>query len=332
MKKIICRADGNTVTGLGHLYRLFALYEIYKDVYDVIFVTKSNSTLSVIPKDYNVKLIPCEIELSEEPDWLSKTFSSENDIIIADGYQFVSSYQKKIKKSGFYLIYIDDLTKEHMYADVVINHSTSVSKNSFNSELDTTFALGTKYAILRPSFLKQAQTKRSIKTIDKVFVCFGGADSLNLSLITVKALLKFSEFNEIHVVLGGAYTHTEILQLCKVNSTKLFLHRNLSETALLKVMTQCNFAIAPASTICYELCCVKMPILSGYFVDNQELIYEGFSNEGAIYAGGNFQKYSTQDFEKQIAQILEMDTYDAYLTNQSRLFDDEIKSRFLKLI
>ena len=48
MKKIICRADGNANTGLGHLYRLFALYEIYKDYYEVIFVTKSSSTLKVI--------------------------------------------------------------------------------------------------------------------------------------------------------------------------------------------------------------------------------------------------------------------------------------------
>lgn len=33
--KIIFRADGNSNIGLGHLFRLFALVEIYKDVYEI---------------------------------------------------------------------------------------------------------------------------------------------------------------------------------------------------------------------------------------------------------------------------------------------------------
>lgn len=332
MKRIICRADGNANTGLGHLYRLFALYEIYKDYYNVVFVTKADTTLEVIPEHYNKEIIPQNISTLEEPDWLSKMFFSENDIIIADGYQFVSSYQKRIKEFGFYLIYIDDLTKEYMYADVVINHSPYVLESNYKSELYTTFALGTQYAILRPCFLKETQIKRNIEKINRAFVCFGGADSLNLSLTAVTALLKFKEFNEIHVVLGGAYKHNEIVELSKQHFTKLFLHKNLSEEKLLQTMKLCNFAIAPASTICYELCCVKMPILSGYFVDNQKFIYKGFSKEGAIYAGGDFLNYSVKEFENQIINILETNDYNPYTINQSRLFDNEIKSRFLKLI
>ena len=332
MKRIICRADGNTNTGLGHLYRLFALYEIYKDVYEVVFVTRADTTLKAIPNHYNTKIIPQEIGLLEEPNWLNKSFSSVNDVIIADGYQFISAYQKKIKEFGFYLIYIDDLAQEEMFADIIINHSPYVSEVNFSSEPETKFALGTQYAILRPSFLKEAQERRTIEKIDKAFVCFGGADSLNLSLVAVKALLSFTEFNEIHVVLGGAYKHTEILELSKKHANKLFLHKNLNEESLLKIMKQCNFAIAPSSTICYELCCVKMPILSGYFVDNQELIYKGFSRENAIFTGEDFKGFSSDDFSKLIRKILAIESYEPYLTNQSRLFDSEIKSRFLKLI
>ena len=332
MRRVIFRADGNANTGLGHLYRLFALYEIYKDLYEVVFVTRANSTLEVIPDHYNKKIIPQEIEVLEEPNWLNNEFSSRNDVIIADGYQFVSSYQKKIKELGFYLLYIDDLAKEKMFADIVINHSPFVSKVDFNYKSETKLALGTKYAVLRPSFLNEAQDKRYIEKIDKAFVCFGGADSLNLSLTAVKSLLSFTEFNEIHIVLGGAYKHTEIFELNRKYPDKLFLHKNLSEANLLKVMKQCNFAIAPASTICYELCCVKMPILSGYFVDNQELIYKGFSRENAIFKGGDFNGFSCKDFSTLIKEILAIENYEPYLTNQSRLFDSQIKSRFLKLI
>ena len=56
-------------------------------------------------------------------------------------------------------------------------------------------------------------------------------------------------------------------------------------------MQKCNFAVAPASTILYELLCVKMPIFSGFYVDNQELIYKGFLNKEVIYKGENMKDY-----------------------------------------
>ena len=71
-KKILFRADGNNNIGLGHLYRLFALAEIYKSNYDVIFLTKEDSTLQVIPEGYIVKKIPINITINEEPIWLKK--------------------------------------------------------------------------------------------------------------------------------------------------------------------------------------------------------------------------------------------------------------------
>ena len=61
--RIICRADGNANTGLGHLYRMFALYEMYKGAYEMVFVTKADSSAQVIPSTYNVKIIPNEINL-----------------------------------------------------------------------------------------------------------------------------------------------------------------------------------------------------------------------------------------------------------------------------
>ena len=122
-KKIIFRADGNATTGLGHLYRLFALVEMYKKDYDFVFITKKTSILNIIPSAYKTKLIPESISIEQEPGWLVSLFNYNEYIIIADGYQFISTYQRQIKEKGFKLIYIDALAKEQMFADVVINHS-----------------------------------------------------------------------------------------------------------------------------------------------------------------------------------------------------------------
>ena len=112
-KKLIFRADGNSDTGLGHLYRLFALVEMLKDDYSFTFVSSNSSTISVIPKSYSIELIPKKISINDEPIWIANKFNPKEYIIIADGYHFISSYQKHLKSLGFSLIYIDDLYKEY---------------------------------------------------------------------------------------------------------------------------------------------------------------------------------------------------------------------------
>jgi len=331
-KKIVFRADGSSTTGLGHLYRLFSLVEIVKHSIDFVFLTHETSTESVIPEGYNTAIIPNAITIENEPTWLAHNFSSENHIIIADGYQFIASYQKAIKEVGYHLIYIDDLAQEHMYADVVINHSPYIQEKHYTKESYTKLALGTKYALLRPLFLEEAEKIKIIKAIDTAFVCFGGADPINLTLKAVNGLLQIKSFKNIHIVLGGAYKHLEIFDLEVKHSHKIKTYKNLSEEELIKVMQQCNFAIAPASTILYELSCVKMPILSGYYVDNQELIYKGFLDSKAIYKGENMKNHQASDFKDRIELILKQHQFNQQIEAQKALFDAKIASRHLNLI
>lgn len=331
-KKIIFRADGNATTGLGHLYRLFSLVEIVKDNFDFVFLTHKTSIGSVIPAAYNKVMIPQNISIENEPEWIATQFSPKNYIIIADGYQFITSYQKQIKQKGFSLIYIDDLAKEHMYADVVINHSPYIQEAHYKKEAYTKLALGTKYALLRPLFLEAAKQERKIHTVDSAFICFGGSDPFNLSLKAAEALLQTPNFKKIHVVLGGAYKHKEIFKLEENYPKTIKTYRNLSEIDLIKTMKQCSFAIAPASTILFELSCVKMPIFSGFFIDNQELIYKGFLNNQAIYKGGNMKDYQVLDFVNHIETILKEQKFDYQIKAQKALFDNKIASRHLNLI
>ena len=97
-------------------------------------------------------------------------------------------------------------------------------------------------------------------------------------------------------------------------------------------MKLCNFAIAPASTILYEICCVKTPVLSGFYVDNQELIYKGFLNENIIYDGGDFSNYESLDFYSIIKNKVLGSDYNTYLSQQEVLFDNKIGERHINLI
>ena len=329
-KKILCRADGNSSTGLGHLYRMFALYEVYKDHFDVTYITREDSTLGVIPEEYNQVVIPKEITIEEEPFWLAQQYNTKHTVVIADGYQFVSNYQKAIKQQGFDLIIVDDLTTEYMYADIVVNHSPHCTPKDFNAEKYTQFALGTDYAMLRPAFNNAAKSTRQIEQIENVFICFGGSDMYNLSLRAAKAMLNIEAVKEIHVVLGGAYEHEEIFELQKA-CNHLNLYQNLDELTLYELMNSCQLAIAPSSTILYELCSVKMPVLSGFYVENQRNIYKALSHKDIVIGGGDFSEYTSEDFEKHINTILKDKAIAPYLERQQEFFDGKNTVRFLAL-
>jgi len=332
-KKIIFRADGNSKTGLGHLYRLFALVAMYRANYNFIFVTKEDSVLMVIPRDYPIKIIPLNISLEQEAKWLSEQFRAEDHIVIADGYSFISSYQKALKDQGFFLMYIDDLTKEYMHADIVVNHSLNVIESDFKSQSYTKFALGANYAMLRPSFLNEAKIESRLDEINTAFVCFGGADPYDLSLKATQALLGFSEFVEINIILGGAYKHEDIFVLAKQNKN-IKLHSNLDEKSLCDLMKKCNLAIAPCSTISYELCCVGINLIAGYFVENQLNIYKGFKNHNILFDGTNFEYNDSSDFKELIQEVVKSADSRKLekINNQYKLFNKNQKDAFLVLI
>ncbi|WBX74532.1 UDP-2,4-diacetamido-2,4,6-trideoxy-beta-L-altropyranose hydrolase [Tenacibaculum pacificus] len=330
-KKLLFRADGNSTIGLGHLYRLFALVELYKKNNDFVFITRNDSTLKVIPNNYFIDTVPKTIDLINEPEWFATNYKANEYIIIIDGYQFTADYQKKIKQLGYTLIYIDDIITDNQYADIVINHAEGLHKNNYSTEYYTQLALGTQYAILRPSFLEAIKNKRTIKNIDTAFVCFGGADMYDLSYKATKALLHFSKFKEIHILLGGAYKHKFIFELQDKNSN-IHIYQNLREKEIVSIMQLCNFAIAPASTTLYELCAIQMPILSGYFVKNQLNIYNSFLKKGAIYGCNNFSEYTISNFIDSIQEVINLKEYHLRLKSQQQLFDNKINNRFFELL
>lgn len=328
---MIFRADGNSQTGLGHLYRAFALVEIYKEYYDCIFVTRSDTSDHVIPESYDLVTIPETISLTEEPLWLVQNFGTDNNWLLTDGYQFNSQYQKTIKQLNFRLICVDDLCNEKMYADIVINHAPGVKASDYSATENTRFALGTKYAILRPLFLKAAATMREVKAIENVFICFGGADMFDLTLKAAKACLHNHIIKKVNVVTGAAYRHTELALLAK-SEPRLVIYKNLNEQKIIEVMNGCDLAIAPASNILYEICAVKMPVISGYYVDNQKNIYEGAVKKKIVFDAGNLEHYSVDDFEGQVARLMKENNTQKYIAAQAELFDGQIKNRFLDLL
>ncbi len=326
-KKVVIRVDGNTKIGLGHIYRGIALADILKDNYIVEFVTRKNSTISPIQDlEFNYKFIPDEVKFYKESNWFKENYSIDT-IIVLDGYDFDELYQQKIKNLNYRLVYIDDFAKGKQRADLVINHSPGVVESDYKKEKYTDLALGLKYALLRKSFIEFDRTKIPVKNkVNTVFISFGGADSNDFSFLTVKEVMDLESIRNINVVLGAANKNSNIF---KLESSKLKIHKNLSEQDIFKLMREADLAIVPSSTTSIELASLGIPMILGYFVDNQKGIYDGFLYKKAVIPIDSFNKYN---FKNIITEIEKLDNKYTLLNIQNNLlamFKGNIKANII---
>ena len=302
-RKILLRANGSAKTGLGHFYRIFALYSMFKSDSESVLVTAADSWTNAIPQELNYCLLPENISIEQEIHWISKKYPSSDYLFFADGYQFDEAYQFLVKKEGYKLLYIDDLMAWPMHADWVINHA--LSANSFAYSVDSTSRVvaGTAYAILRPAFQKASQLPVVARESGIYFVCFGGADPMDLSVKATQALLTFPSVKKVHVVIGAAYIHQTLSEIEKVDS-RVEVHRNVDEALMAELMLTSTFGIVSASTTLYEACACRLPVLCGYYVDNQVGIYNGALRRGFIYPAGDMRAFTVNKFHAILIQAL----------------------------
>lgn len=331
---MILRSDGNGKIGYGHLSRLNAFAEILKDNYETTFLTKEDSNLSIINPNLKVELLSKKFNMEEEVQWMSEKYNNKEYLIIADGYQFTSNYQKSIKKKGFKLIFVDDMISDYMYADCVINHAIGVDIEKYIGEEYVNYLLGPKYSLLRSSFLKLSKSIREKEIFFKTaFVSFGGTDSSILIRNAVNALLKFNNFKIINVIVGRSFNDIELRKFLENNKRIEFL-MDIDEKAISEIMEKTDFAIVPSSTISYELASSRCIIASGYTTQNQFHIYEGLRKKNVIYEMGDLLKFQEKDFCFQIERVLSAPISDLKekITNQINLFDGLQSERLIKIV
>lgn len=277
------RADGNEQIGLGHLVRCSALAHMLKNDFTIIFFCRSIP--KSLEKEFN-KLGFKVKHLNDEKDFL--TSISDGRIVVLDGYNFNTDYQKRVRETGCKLVCIDDLHDREFVADLIINHTPGITPKDYQAQPYTCFALGPEYALLRPSFLEQAKKVRKIKKIETLLISFGGADPKGLTKKTLRVALEFNTFKKIIVVTGAAYeANNDFMQL--LSADQRIEHRHaLTEEQMLETMLEADLAILPASGILLEALATGCMVISGRYVENQKLVYENYKNAGLFIDADKF--------------------------------------------
>ena len=170
-KKIIFRADGHKMLGMGHIYHCMTLaYNLTG--HEIMFVSNENG-IEGIEKLKNSFLPLKTIKNDDEFFELLQEYKA--DIVVNDCLDTTVEYIKRLKTLTERVVTIEDIGEGARYADMVINALYEEPETNQGNVFS-----GEKYVCLRDEFIL-ASPKEFSKEVRNITVLFGGTDPSNLT-------------------------------------------------------------------------------------------------------------------------------------------------------
>lgn len=321
-KRILLRADGNSLIGLGHIYRLLALSDILKDKFEILFVTVVSDNNVFYEINNHIKCL-----LLENDDKFYNLIN-KSDIVVLDGYQFDTVYQKKCKEKCYKVISIDDIHSYPFVSDIIINPAENINLSIYSTEKYTKIFNGTRYSLLRPVFILEALKKRIVTSTDTLLISFGGSDNDNNTIKLLKEIIGFKIFSKINVIIGISNIHkNEIYNFANNNKQTIFVYQGLNQFELINVMQESDIALVQPSTISYEIGCVGLPMLLYKTDSNQDKILSFLIKENL----GIQINQNLSNLKDCILSLKDLYYSNKIVSNQKKFFDGSSSNNLFNL-
>ena len=107
--------------------------------------------------------------------------------VVVDSYRIRADGLTRLRESGVVVVAIDDLAREPLPAQIVVNGGAQARSLNYESILgDTRFLLGPAFALLRPEFWRPAR-RQVAAAVDRVMVTMGGSDPDGATLAVLES-------------------------------------------------------------------------------------------------------------------------------------------------
>lgn len=327
---IVFRADGSTEIGLGHITRSLALADMLRSEFEISVAIKAPGpevVKLILPVTKNIIPIKSTSWVDDARELASHI--THDDIVVLDGYGFDMAYQQVIKQKAKKLVVIDDLHKGHYTADVIINQSSSVTRESYLCETYTKVFTGMDYALLRSPFLEAALQQRKIERADTWLISMGGADITNITTKAVKAVMLGNKPKAIHVIVGSVNPHKKEIArfIYEYGKGILHYHEGLTAGDMCALMSQCHIALCPASSLSIEACAVGIGLGVGITATNQQGILHTLEKSKTILNFGDLNALSVEEMALKLQQLANVDIINIQVMNQRKLIDGRSPER-----
>lgn len=288
------RIDANKSIGYGHFFRTLVLAEklkLFKA--NVKFIFNKNSKISEILKKKKISFFQLNNDKKNdqlnirEIKWLSKLKQKKKKVfLIVDHPLADTKYLRGAKTISDYLLVfvVDHLKKRYYYGDILINQNYKANSRDIKSEKNSLKLVGSKFILIRNSFLK---LKKKYNKHDSIFANFGGSDNLNLSFKLIKIFVKFLKRIKkskirLNLVVGPGYNDFSKIKKFVKNFKEIRIYKNPKNFN--SIMVKSKIAIVAAGSICWELAYLGIPGIIVPVTKNQNRVSNQLNKDKYFYS------------------------------------------------
>jgi len=337
---IFIRTDASKEIGAGHVMRCLALAEALRDLGATIeFITCNhygNLNNQINGKGFKLHTIPrlekpkLKQKLAGYEQWLGATQEEDAneslklisarqlDWLIIDHYALDYCWESKLRRHTKRIMVIDDLANRIHDCDLLLDQNYFHKKNRYNQLLmpDIGKLLGPKYTLLRKDFTKNSQRGvRYNRTINRVFIFFGGSDLDNLTSTVLKVLIGHNlKHLSLDVVIGSSNPHQKDVHELVMECPNAELHiqtDNISE-----LMIRADIALGAGGTTTWERMSVGLPSIVLTTAENQVPFIRDLDRDGYIKWLGSSNEVNKEEIH---AALLEAIQNPSRLRKQSKM-------------
>lgn len=284
------RADGNSVTGAGHLMRCLTIAEELRKLPEaaeqICFVCAEEASAELVRQyHFPVKILhtddrDLEKEIPVWEEWLKD--SKEENVILADSYYVTDNYLKNLGTFG-HVFLLDDMGHQSYPVEGVINYNAFAKTAHYEAlyaERNTRLFIGSDFVPVRQQFLDVPyEVDEQVKN---VLITTGGGDHDNIAARIFETIKQPDCC--YHVVIGQFSRHFTWWKQLEKENDRVKVHHNVTDMASL--MRQCDLAVTAGGTTVYELAAIGVPFLCFSYAQNQEALTEYIGRENiAGYCG-----------------------------------------------
>lgn len=210
---------------------------------------------------------------------------TRTDWLVVDHYGLDSHWEAALRTSVSRIMVIDDMADRGHDCDLLLDQNLVAQMNTrYAGKVPAAcgMLLGPEYALLQPIYaeLHDRMPPRE-GPVRRIFIYFGGADSDNLTGLTLSAFLQLNRPDiVVDVVTTHGEPHVEAIRRQVAGHGNIHLHNGL--LTLAPLMAEADLAIGAGGATSWERLCLGLPALVVTLAKNQHPIADELSQRGLI--------------------------------------------------
>lgn len=279
--RFVFRADASSTIGFGHLSRATALAGAASRAGALVELVTCRPDAAVRAVADRASMSVHAIDVppgTREDASATRAIAGRGAFVVIDGYAFAAQYLQEVGGDDRIVTYVDDLARERLACEVVLNPNVSALAADYQTAAETVLLLGPSFAIVHDRFVEARRVRSERRSVEpavaqRLLVTMGGSDPPGATLQVIEALSSsLGASMEVRVVVGAANQRVAELQRAASTCTRHHVELRMSVEDMAAEMLWADISVTASGVTATELACVGVPGVSFAIVDNQEPI------------------------------------------------------------